>query len=494
MLVSLINFVSSEYKNLNNRTVFLILGGVSIFLRLPFFFRDYIDRDESTFILMGQSWVDGHLPYMELWDLKPPIAFAFFAAIIYLFGKSFFIIRLFGAFLVAITAFYTYKIALTTTTKKVGFWSAMACVALLSIFGSLQGVMSEHISMAFFMPGLYLFVKQKYSYYYACSGILLGLAVMTKLNLAYVLLAVGCYSVLKQVKKKNAIQGLVQSFLLGLGVVLIIFLTVLPYYLNGNETIWWQSVILASLKYANSSTDSIFKFLPLTLGLAAFFILAHKKKFLNFNNEIIQILSVVMIAILFSFIQGGRLNGHYLIQLHPILVILGGIFIGGLNYLKKMNYKSIVFIVLLLLPAESYLEYFNVVKNKIEKGTFYNGEGFTVPQYISENNIPTENILFLGYHIGYWILDAKPPTKASTHPSNICRSEIFPYLNSDRTTSLEELKHIMEVIQPATVVIRKNRSIFDKLLVEENKYINAYLKKYYAKPITVDQAEILVRL
>ena len=472
----------------------MILTAVSLFIRLPFFFRDYIDRDESTFILMGQSWVDGHLPYTELWDLKPPFTFAFFALVIYLFGKSFVIIRLLGAIMVASTAFYTYKIGLDITTKKVSFWAAISCVALLSMFGSLQGVMSEHLSMFFFMPALYLIITRKNVISFVLSGLLIGLALMTKLNLAYVAAGLFFFILLNDFKKTAFWRSLGKSTLFGLGIMVIIVLTILPYYQIDKFSIWWQSVVLASLKYADSSKDSILQFLPIVLIIGTFFYFAYQKKLLNFKNKSVQLLSLVVVAVVFSFLKGGRLNGHYLIQLHPVFILLVAILISNLTFIRRIKFRSILYLLLLLLPAESYLEYFNVVKNKIEKGTFYNGEGFTVPQYISENNIPKENILFLGYHIGYWMLDAKPPTKASTHPSNICRSEIFPYLNSDRTTNLEELKHIMEVIQPATVVIRKNRSIFDKLLVEENKYINAYLKKHYAKPKTVDQAKILVRL
>ena len=52
---------------------------LAIIVRLPFFFKDVIDWDESTYILMGQSVLDGHLPYTELWDLKPPGAFLIYA-------------------------------------------------------------------------------------------------------------------------------------------------------------------------------------------------------------------------------------------------------------------------------------------------------------------------------------------------------------------------------------------------------------------------------
>ena len=125
---------------------------------------------------------------------------------------------------------------------------------------------------------------------------------------------------------------------------------------------------------------------------------------------------------------------------------------------------------------------------------FFNGEGFTVPKYIVENNIDTKNILFLGYHISYWFLDESPPTKAATHPSNICRNELFPFYNKNRTTAVEELRFILDGLKPKTIVTRTNKSIFDKKLVEENEYINSYLARYYTLLIAVDKADIYQRL
>jgi hypothetical protein len=52
---------------------FSIIGALSIWallLRLPFFFPDTIDWDESTLIIMGQGLLDGLLPYDRIWDSK----------------------------------------------------------------------------------------------------------------------------------------------------------------------------------------------------------------------------------------------------------------------------------------------------------------------------------------------------------------------------------------------------------------------------------------
>ncbi|WP_273273874.1 ArnT family glycosyltransferase [Maribacter polysiphoniae] len=494
MSYTLINSILKNHAELKDRTVFLIISCVSLFIRLPFFFRDYIDRDESTFILMGQSWVEGHLPYTELWDLKPPITFLVFAGIIYVFGKSFIAIRLLGVLLVTSTAFFTYKIGQEAHSKKTGLWAALATVILLSLFGSLQGVMSEHICMAFFMPGLYLLIKYKKWKTTLLAGILLGIAVMTKMNIAYALLFLGIFMFYDHNKKQHWTKAIGYSSLFGLGIILIIALTLLPYYLQGISELWVSSVFKAPMAYIGARRYSILKLAPTFVVLAGFFFYTWKKQLLNFKIVPIQYVLVAVLGVLFAFYKGGRINGHYLIQLHPMLLVLVAIALNKMEVFKRIKWKPYYLFILLLIPMETYLEYINIAKNKYERDTFFNGEGISVPKYIQDNNLDTKNILFLGYHIGYWALDAKPPTKAATHPSNICRDELFPFHNNVRTTSMEELRYIMETLQPKTIVTRKNRRVFDKKEEDENSYIDAYLVKHYKVVATVEKAEILQRL
>ncbi|MEH6777005.1 ArnT family glycosyltransferase [Maribacter arcticus] len=482
-----------DFFELKSSLVFLIFLIVTFFIRFPFFFRDYIDRDESTFILLGQSWADGFLPYTQLWDLKPPLTFAFFAAIISVFGKSFIAIRLTGVFLVVITAYYTYKIALLVLSKKASIIVGLLCIFLLSLFGSLQGVMSEHICIAFFIPALYFLQSKKTLGFTFLAGLLMGATVMVKLNMAFPIFFIGLYLIYEALSSKKHIN-LLHVILFGVGVLAVIFATILPYYLSNQAIIWWESVVLAPLEYTEARRYSIFKLAPIFVITGLFLFYAYKSSSLNFRNRTIQILLVAIAGVLVSFVKGGRINGHYLIQLHPMLLILVAIVIQKLTTDYKAKVPKYALLLVLLIPAESYLEYANIIKNKYERNTFFNGEGFSVPAYIKNKNLETKNILFFEYHIGYWNLDTLPPTIASTHPSNICRDELYTFFDNPRKNSIEELKFIMEELQPKTIVIRKGRRILDKKEIEENKYIDAYLAKHYRKFATVENAEILQRL
>jgi len=491
MLYRMYAKMTQRFSNLNSYTVFGILFLVTLFIRLPFFFRDYVDRDESTFILMGQSWVDGYLPYMQLWDLKPPLTFAFFAAIIGLFGKSFIAIRFFGALLVVLTSFFTYKISKELVVKKVSLYVGLVCVVFLSLFGSLQGVMSEHICMAFFMPAMYILIVKDKWYWFLVSGFFMGVVVMVKLNMAYPVLLLGVFLTYKKYLDKNR---LVAPLVFGVGILLAVAATILPYYLNGAFIVWWESVILAPLEYASVRRSAIFKLMPYFVGVGLFLVITWRKKYLDYTKPTVVFLTVSILGVLFSFYKGGRINGHYLIQLYPMLLILVGLVVYKAAVYYKPKMPRALLLILLLIPMESYLEYKNIIANKINRGTYFNGEGFTVPAYILANKLDTKNILFMEYHIGYWNLNKLPPTKAATHPSNIFRDELFKFHKNPRENTLSELRYILEELAPKIVILRNGKPMFVKNQEEASTYINTYFTNHYKTIAIIENARILQRL
>ncbi len=494
MLQRIVSFIVPNYDTLRSRKVFMMLLGLSLFLRFPFFFRDYIDRDESTFILMAQSWVDGFLPYTQLWDLKPPITFLLFVVIIKVLGKSILMIRFFGSVLVALTGFFTFKIGLQLTNKRVGFWIAILCVVLQSMLGSVQGVMSEHISILPFCIALYILLLKKQWHWYFISGLLIGISVMSKLNMVYPAFLLGLFLLYESIKKRSLVDTFPKLLVWILGMVLIIIFTALPYYLEGMLSTWWQSVFMAPLAYSSTKNNSILNVLPFCAILVSLLILLFRFKLLNLKKRNVQLLLAVIGGVVFSFVQTGKVNGHYLIQLYPFLLILVGIALDNLESLKKLKIAPILIFMTLASPIEAYSEYVNIIKNKIDRGTFYNGEGFTIPGFIKENNLDAKNIFFTAYHIGYWLLDENPPTKASTHPSNITRQELFPFMENPRKTSIEELQFIFENVRPKLVVTKKNHSIFDKEFYELNEYINSYLQSHYKEIAIIEKGIIYERL
>ena len=494
MLKKAVDRIVPNYSELKNRTVFLSLLAYSFLLRFPFVFRDYIDRDESTFIIVAQNWVDGYLPYTVLWDLKPPVTFLFFSVIIAAFGKSLIAIRIAGIIMVAIIGLFTYRIAAEISSKKIGFWSALFTVILISSFGSLQGVMSEHISMLFFMPAVYLIMTYRTLLGWTLAGLLLGAAVMTKMNLAYPVLFLGLFLIYDVFRKSNRPIRPLKLLGFGFGVVLVIGLTILPYFLNGQTSLWWNAVVLAPLEYAEVRRGSLVASIPLIIFLSILIIYNFRTGIISIRDKRTQVLLIAILGVLVALIRGGVINGHYLIQLHPLWLVPIAILFAHTTGHIKWDYKPYALLLIFLLPIEAYKEYYDVARHKAERGTFINGEGFYVPQYIINQKLPTENLLFLEYHIGYWILDILPPTKAATHPTNLVRDETFTFYDNPRKTSMEELRYIFEELRPEIVITRTRWHVFDKEREEENSYVRAYLEANYEIRELIDNAEVHQRL
>lgn len=469
---------------------------ISVFIRLPFFFRDYIDRDESTFIIMGQSWVDGFLPYTQLWDLKPPLVFLFFAVIIQFFGKSYIAIRLFGALVIAFTAFFIYKIGKKGSDKRVGFFSGLLYIYLSSLFGSLQGVMSEHLAMLFFVLAFWRMLEMKHNLDLFLSAVLFGTSLMFRLNLVYPVIFLFGYYLLFH---GRSIKDLFMKAAISLaGGLLIPFLTFLPYLLNGIPSIWWNSVVLASVNYDNPtiahSLEAVVQLSPFLL----LFVLSIRNKnqiaFYKNEPEKLSLLWVVTAGLFFMLIKSGKVNSHYLIQLYPFLILP---FIAWLSRLKKLSFKQVrpyLAILFLFLPVEAYLEYGVIGKRYLEGQSVYNGYGITIPDFIEENYREEVSVFFLDYHIGYWELAKLPPRKVVTHPSNLLRKSNYPFIDETEEEPLKELKFILDECRPELIVSRSEHISFSNKDSKVNQFFEQYLKEHYQLVFQEQKAFVYERI
>ena len=487
--------ITKDKKKSKAFLVFLGLFIVAFAIRFPFFFRDYIDKDESTFILMGQAWADGYLPYLTLWDLKPPVTFAYFGLMITVFGKSLWWIRMGGVFIVSATSFMVYAfLRNNNNSEKQAFILALLSLYFSSLFGSVQGVMSEHISMLFYMGGLvvwgYAYKELNHQKWvlWGLGGFLFGLSAMSKLNLAYPILLCAGYISLKFLLEKGVKNALITSFSAGLGVLIGIGVTAVPYLKENAFQEWWKAVFLAPRAYAVFHWNTAFLLLPI-VGVLTFLLVKSLQKPQNKKSDKTNYPLVLLstIGVLGSFIMAGKVNGHYLLQCYPLVFILLAWF-SPERYLSSKKAIGLFVILCILLPFESYKEYGAIYKNKQVHGTYYNGEGIEVPAYLKKKQRPLDNILFLEYHIGYWILDKRPPTMAVTHPSNLFRTPLFPYYNK-RKTAQEELSYILDSLKPAVIVIDHKNSIFKGRGVMETQFTKK-MSQRYTKDTLIGKAQL----
>lgn len=453
------------------RRVLASLVSLSVLLRFPFFFRDYIDKDESTFILMGQAWVDGFLPYTLLWDLKPPLVFLYFAKIIYLFGKSLLAIRFFGAVIVGFNGYILYRIARNHTSSLYALTLGVFTIYFQSLFGSVQGVMSEHLGLFPVLLGSY-FLVEKRNYFW--GSLLFSFGLYFKLNIAYgMLLAYPFLFAQRRTELKQMISG---CFLGGTIATLITGI----WFIN-NTSLFVESVFYAPLAYTKATISEQLKtfisILPAFILLTWLFKKYPKHRFYTLFTA----------GVFFSLVRLGKVNGHYLLQVYPFLILLIGVLI---YKLKKKVSPQIILVLLMIIPIESYKETWDLLKYHHNTNYWYNGEGHEIARFLKKKGLDQETAYYTDYHIGYWLTDNLPLSKVVTHPSNIERPELFPFMGVEDSMPLAVLEELLNNLKPEIIIAKSRKNFKDTEL--ESK-LSSTLKQNYQQINSVGSAFIYKR-
>ncbi|NET24895.1 glycosyltransferase family 39 protein [Okeania sp. SIO1I7] len=121
-------------KNINQKLiVFLAFLLLSFFLRFWTLFVSVLDKDESIYVLGADSLLNGNLPYIEIWDNKPPGIFILFSLTMLILGKSIVSIRILSIIATTFTSYFLYSIG-AVIDKKQGVKIGLLAGALYAIF------------------------------------------------------------------------------------------------------------------------------------------------------------------------------------------------------------------------------------------------------------------------------------------------------------------------------------------------------------------------
>lgn len=509
------------FKRIIDRKDLLFLAAIasiSFLVRLPFFFQDVIDWDESTLILMGQSILDGYLPYLELWDLKPPLAFVAYAGFILMFGKSIISIRFAGTVCIILTSVLVYISGKTIASRFSAALAAIATSMGISLLASGQATMTEHIAIVPLTAALVLIFRCKPSNLRVTFliSIFLTIAAFIRLNLAYTVVVVGCYLVVRQGLKWRQIlyHGLIYS----LGCLLIVFLTYFPYLITGNGQVWWTSVIIAPLQYSqddvtifeslkrlmtglvNSSQNkatlgvSIVIWIGGFLGIATAFLPNNRQNSPSFFQAIA--LTLVTLSVGFSILKSGATYQHYLIQIIPCLGLGTAILWQKLS--KPRLLKQLVSVVVLLALLSSLMpiltEYRIVGGRLIAGGPLQVGSCYDIAAYFRDNQAEDEPIYMMTDHLVYWLIDSQPLTAITTHPSNLSRERILEVINGPGSSPESELAQVFAA-EPTFVV--KERFVdyfFSGEMQNAKNFLNQQLANHYEKTAQIGSRFIYRRI
>ncbi|EDX84347.1 hypothetical protein S7335_2044 [Synechococcus sp. PCC 7335] len=462
----------------------LLLTLLTLFCRAPFFFESVIDWDESTFILMGQSLLDGHLPYTRLWDLKPPFLFGFFSLAILLFGKTIASVRFAGALVVALTAFSVNRITQRLWTVRAGWIAGGLFILMMSVVAGGQPVMSEHIAVLPLTLALWLLVVRGATTptLFYC-GLLISAAMMMRLNLVYVAVGMGLYlpvaglrqplaQQVRTVKRIRTVEQVRTGLIYGLGVVIPVFLGFLPYWITGISQAWWTSVVVASFSRANADLESyevavvlLVKILDYIwnwpgFGLHILFwlgtiggirlILKRRMQLQPQQTSGWALVIAFILTIQFSILGSGSAHPHYLIQLVPFFAILSGIFVEAV--IKQGRQFFIAVLLLLCLGAYPIFgQYASITSGLLTGAPIDYSPARAIANYLFDQGLEEHSIYLMDEHLAYWYLNTYPLIPSIAHPSTIGKDYLLQILYGPSWSSPREMRRLLD-LKPELIV------------------------------------------
>lgn len=409
-----------------------------IITRIEFLQYEVIDWDESTFILMAQSVLDGHLPYVELFDIKPPMIYFMLAGAISIFGKSLLAVRIFGAVCILISSVLVMQIARRQSGPLAAGLAGLVVVALHAQPVA-QFTSTELPATAMLLGALWFLITRRSSVSgMIFAGLLISLATLTRSNLAFVAVAFGFYLVLagfffpaSRIQKWAIIPyTLAGLFPLALLIALYAWFDALPELRVG--------IFDVPLSYANNQ-HSFFETLiahgriwrsmignyPMIYGSFAYLtlmgivvsIVGRKKNTWNSHNYLI--LCLMIGAITFSIFKGGVALSHYWLQVVPFGAILCAAALSKEHVSKGFRWIGYALVSISLMGAA-----YPTLRPGLEVLT--RSEVLDERHYIraAAEKIdavrkPEDQIWALRAHIILWYLDMKPVSRVATQPSNM---------------------------------------------------------------------------
>jgi hypothetical protein len=448
--------------------------------RVPYFFEYVIDVDESTYLLMGRSLLEGHLPYIQLWDAKPPLAFVLVAGFIAGPGNDVVQLRLWGSIMVFVSAMLVHSIACRSIAPRLATPAAALFVVGCAVTESGQATMMEYVALPFLLGALRAIIDAPLSASRAfLAGALVAAAAMVRLNLGLVAPFLGL-ALLFLAWRNDASRAMHVAFSYAVGGCVVVALVALPYWARGDIELFVGSSLGAGLSHsaAQSSWSTMFA-LPIerTFGLrrppglgnralmlallvwfpavvGALYVGWRYRRLGAARRHAVAVLGSAMIAVALAILLAGTFYEHHTLQMLPFASILAVIAYRRAAALgAAWRFALIAWALLATALALKPVPYqWKSLITRAQSGHLMAGPIAELADFLRPRCGDGCTVFLMMDHLGYWLLDKPLPTRIA-HPSNIASRYVYA-LPGMRSKSPEEEFAAIFATSPGFVVMR----------------------------------------
>jgi len=419
----------------NNWFVLVVLC-LCIFISRLYSFHETLERDITTYAVIGHELLKGRNLYSDIWDNKPPAAFVTFALAELIAGygpNAVFLINVLGAVLVL---FGVYVVGATGLgDKRAGLWAAAFWM-----------VISGNLALQANQPNTELMINACLIWAFALllradgdsglgrfvlMGALLALASLYKITaiIPAVFLS-GVYFLWPPPRVARWKNALPQMLILAVTCAFIWLLVMIYFSSTGRLNLFWETMVTVNQYLSGSVLENIRGGLTLNGIIPSFMIAVFPLYGLTILGMIygavkadrawIFLMVFLISSILHALLPGWIMN-HYYQLLLPALAVGGGWVIGQLYHLKWRNSTKIAgyagLLIFALLLGRQLPNYFIPLSEwPALKYGYHISELFTsaerLGQGLAQQVDPRETIYEYGFETGIYYSSKISPSSA----------------------------------------------------------------------------------
>lgn len=390
-------------------------------------------RDSGVFLYVGWRITNGELPYLDVWDHKPPVIYYLDALGLNLTPGSTWgvwwieVIFLFGA-AVLLYALIKHFFGISAAILATFFW------LFTLIYMLARGNSTEEYPLVMQAGALFLFYlaekNKNYGWRGFLIGILAGLTFFTRQTSIGIFAAIVAYLLVARIWQRDfrkLARDLISILLGGLIVVAVVYIYFKSHAAMGR---FWENAFLYNFIYIGEKDTedrlgALLKGMDLlsNIGLAPLSMFGWAASLVTlifkrnqFAEPLRAFLWMTVIALPVEIILvtiGGRPRGPYFITLLPVFTIFSGLTLGILfDWLKQNTASKIAGLVvtgifILTLWAVVYNDYAAINKDKTASK-----QDSILLSYIAKTTKPKDTILMWGAETAYnFVSQRRSPTR-----------------------------------------------------------------------------------
>ena len=381
-----IDFISYIVVGLSLLVILLTIIGRINLLEVP------LSRDEGTYGLLGKLAMNGKIPYLDFYEMKPPVLYYSVGIGGQIFGFSDTGYRIFLLMVNVVSSFLLYAICKKYTSIKIGaIAAAIFSMLSLNLYAFGFALVAEHIVNLFIILSLYFILVTEHKYKLILAGVTFALALFTKQTAILISPVIALLIYFQSDNFKHFITNLLW---LTAGVLSVTFMVLLFLIITGslNEALFWiwtypskysDGIAWSEGKdYFKMFFNKIFNFNKWTLissGITSIIALVFIK------NNYIKAAILYLILTIAGIFPGNRFYGQYWLPIFPALSLLTAFSLHSL-FTKWNKFSALILIIplLLLIDYSRNKNYFFAQDKHQEILKLYKGNPFEAMKKLSE--------------------------------------------------------------------------------------------------------------